>query len=142
MAKLYETILELCQINEINITAMCRETGVSRASITDLKKGRSQTLSAESLSKIAKYFHVSIEFLLDEDTEKYNYLGKGNLYQERNEKKPAPEGELVNGDAELTEIMQRVRDDPHMRMLFSISKDATAEDLEKTIKIIQALRGG
>lgn len=49
--------------------------------------------------------------------------------------------ELVNGDPELTEILERARDDPHMRMLFSVTKDATAEDLEKAIKIIQTLKG-
>lgn len=53
----------------------------------------------------------------------------------------AQEKPLVNGDPELTELLERVRDDPHMRMLFSITKDATAEDVEKAIKIIQMLRG-
>ena len=52
-----------------------------------------------------------------------------------------PQQELVNNDPELTEILERVRDDTHLRMLFSLTKDATAEDVEKAIKIIQALKG-
>lgn len=141
MVSLYETISELCRVNEINMTTMCREADVSRASMTDLKKGRSQTLSAEALSKIAKYFHVSIEFLLDEDSEKFNYLGQGDLYDRRreiDEKSPARGGET---DKELAAILERARDDPKIRMLFSLAMDATAEDVEKAIKIIQALKG-
>ena len=49
--------------------------------------------------------------------------------------------DLVNDDPELTEFLERVRDDPKYRMLFSVAKDATAEDIEKAIKIIQALKG-
>lgn len=48
---------------------------------------------------------------------------------------------LVNNDPELTEILERTRDDPHLRMLFSVTKNATAEDIEKAIKIIQMLKG-
>ncbi|HWP80357.1 MAG TPA: helix-turn-helix transcriptional regulator [Candidatus Acidoferrum sp.] len=64
MNDLYQKIEQLCQLKNINITAMCREAGVSRGNITDLKKGRSKTLSAMSLSKIANYFGVSIDYLL------------------------------------------------------------------------------
>ena len=52
-----------------------------------------------------------------------------------------PQQELVNNDPELTEILERVRDDTHLRMLFSLTKDATAKDIEQAIKIIQALKG-
>ena len=47
---------------------------------------------------------------------------------------------LVNEDEELTELMLGAKDDPHLRMLFSVTKDATAGDLEKAIKIIQMLK--
>ncbi len=54
----------------------------------------------------------------------------------------APQQEdLVNGDPELTELLTRARDDPNIRMLFSVTKNATAKDIEQAIKIIQALKG-
>ena len=77
MATLYETIEEMCRINEIDVTTMCRESGASRGSMTDLKKGRIATLTAETLDKLARYFHVTIDFLLDPDDNKYDKLGGG-----------------------------------------------------------------
>ena len=64
MSELYKRIEELCQETGVTITAMCKESGVSRASLTDLKMGRKQKLSADTLSKIAKYFQVSVDYLL------------------------------------------------------------------------------
>lgn len=70
MSDLYKTILSLCQSRNINITQMCKESGASRASLTDLKMGRKQSLSAETLTKIANYFGVSVDYLLNGEKEK------------------------------------------------------------------------
>ena len=64
MSDLYNRIEALCANKGINITTMCKESGSSRASLTDLKMGRKQSLSAETLSKIATYFGVSVDHLL------------------------------------------------------------------------------
>ena len=64
MSDLYKRIELLCKTNGVTITEMCRESGASRASISDLKVGRKQNLSAETLLKIASYFGVSVGFLL------------------------------------------------------------------------------
>lgn len=69
MSDLYGRIEGLCRKNGINPTVLCREAGVSRASLTDLKMGRKQGLAAETLSKIARYFGVSVDFLLGERTD-------------------------------------------------------------------------
>jgi len=47
---------------------------------------------------------------------------------------------LINGDEELTEYLEQPRTRPEMRMLFSISKNATKEDVERAVAIIEALR--
>lgn len=39
---------------------MCRESGVPRGNLTDLKKGRQGGLSYNNLEKIANYFDVPI----------------------------------------------------------------------------------
>lgn len=71
MSSLYIRIDDLCKRNRINMTTMCKESGASRASLTDLKMGRKQSLSADTLSKISAYFHVSVDYLLgNEDKEK------------------------------------------------------------------------
>lgn len=70
MADLYNRIDALCKERNISITVMCRDAGVSRASLSDLKMGRNQNLSTETLSKIAAYFGVSVDYLLGKETEK------------------------------------------------------------------------
>lgn len=64
MAQTYKIISDLCKDNGINITELCRNTGVSRGTMTDFKMGRSKSLSADTLDKIAAYFHVSVDYLL------------------------------------------------------------------------------
>lgn len=61
---LYERIKTLCDERGINITEMCQRSGASRASLTDLKVGRKNNLSAETLVKIADYFGVTVDHLL------------------------------------------------------------------------------
>lgn len=46
----------------------------------------------------------------------------------------------VNGDPELTVYLEELRTRPEMRMLFSVAKGATKEDVEKAVAIIEALR--
>ncbi|OUP23751.1 helix-turn-helix transcriptional regulator [Gemmiger sp. An194] len=64
MSGLYETIAQLCANKGITITELCRQSGASRGSLSDLKMGRKQSLSADTLSKIADYFGVSVDYLL------------------------------------------------------------------------------
>ncbi len=64
MSELYKRIESLCQNEGMTITTMCKKSGASRASLSDLKFGRKQSLSADTLSKIAKTLGVSVSFLL------------------------------------------------------------------------------
>ena len=67
MSVLYNRIEELCKEHNESITTMCKESGASRASLSDLKVGRKQSLSAETLSKIAVHFGVSVDYLLGKE---------------------------------------------------------------------------
>jgi transcriptional regulator with XRE-family HTH domain len=64
MANLYENIENLCKQRGVNVTTMCKESGASRGSLTDLKNGRKQTLKYETLDKIASYFGTSVDTLV------------------------------------------------------------------------------
>ena len=69
MSKLYNNIEDLCRAKKITITEMCRRASVSRASLTDLKMGRKQSLAADTLSKIAALFGVTVDYLLGNTTD-------------------------------------------------------------------------
>lgn len=46
---------------------------------------------------------------------------------------------LVNDDEELTEYLEELKTRPELRMIFSLTKNATKKDVEKVAKIIEAL---
>ncbi len=126
MSELYNRIYSLCQGRRITITDLCRLSGASRGSLTDLKMGRINTLKAETMKKIADYFEVSVDYLMTGEQQK--------------EKAPAKAEALVNGDAELNEYLEELKNREECRMLFSLAKGATKEDVMRAVAIIEALR--
>lgn len=70
MSNMYSIIEELCVQKGVNITQMCREASVPRATLTELKKGRTVKLSTMNLAKLSTYFDVPIDFFLDEEQKK------------------------------------------------------------------------
>ena len=64
MYNLYERIAELCKEHNVTPGKMCSTIGISRGLITDLKMGRKSNPTAETLSKIASYFDVSVDYLI------------------------------------------------------------------------------
>lgn len=64
MSSMYATIDRLCKEQGMNVTAMCRELGITRSALSELKAGRTRNLSSEYTAKIASFFNVSVEWLL------------------------------------------------------------------------------
>ncbi len=64
---MYEKILELCNEKGIRPSVLCRETGIQRSVISDLKSGRTKTLSTPTLNKVANYFGVSLGYFDSDD---------------------------------------------------------------------------
>lgn len=61
MVNMYEIINFLCARDGINIAQMCKDIGLRQGLISDLKHGRSKTLSTVNMQKIASYFQVSTD---------------------------------------------------------------------------------
>ena len=97
MADMHARIVELCKEKGVNITQMCREAGIPRATLSELKMGRTVTLSPKNISKITSYFGITMDKLFND--------------QETEEKKetPTPENgsERKYEDIELTEAFMR-----------------------------------
>lgn len=64
MSDLYSNIHALCEKEGIKDGTLCGNIGIRRSFLSELKSGRTKSLSAEVLSKIATYFNVSVDFLL------------------------------------------------------------------------------
>ena len=70
MDTVYGRIETLCKRDSVTVTQLCRDNAIPRATLSDFKVGRSKTLSASVLSKIAAYFSVSVEYLLEGENAK------------------------------------------------------------------------
>ena len=115
----FDIFYDLCTKKGVSCKRAAEEIGLSNSITTKWKK-TGATPTGETLSKIAAYFEVSVGYLLGTD---------------KNAEKP-----LVNGDEELTEYLEILKTRPEMRMLFQLSKDASREDVEAAVRIIEAIR--
>lgn len=112
----YDRFLELCTRYNVKPGRACLEMGVSRSLASKWKNEKTERPSVEVLEKMSSYFGLPIDRILsDEET---------------------PE----TGDPELSEILEKMKNRPEMRMLFKLSADASADDVKQAIKIIEALR--
>ena len=96
---------------------LAAELGISKSAVSMYERGNREPELA-LLEKMADLFGVSVSVM----------LGR--------------QDPTVNSDPELTEYLETLRDRPELRMLFSVTKTATSEDVETAVKIIEALRGG
>lgn len=73
MADLYHILAQLCNQHQITPYRMCKDTGIQPSVMTDLKKGRRQTVKAETAGEACKLL--------------WRYSGlsawKGNLFCQR-----------------------------------------------------------
>ena len=113
----YDKFVELCQWKGVTPSRAAIESGISKSLVTKWKQEKVSAPSPEGLKKLSHYFGVPISELLEEEEEP-----------------------LVNHDQELNEYLQVLKTRPEMRMLFQLSKDASREDVETAVRIIEALR--
>lgn len=64
MSDLYKNIHNLCEREGIKDGTLCANIGIRRSFLSELKSGRTKNLSAATLSKIADYFDVTVDYLL------------------------------------------------------------------------------
>ena len=97
------------------LSHFAEEVGVSQPVASHWKSGISDSFSNKKyIEKIAKYFNVSTDYLL-------------GFHRDE-------------ADAEVMDYVETLKNRDDMRMLFRVSKGATKEDIERTVKIIEALK--
>lgn len=95
-----------------------KKTGISRSSLQRYANGITAKIPVDAIQTIADALNVRAEYILGWD-----------------DIKPTPE------DSELQEYLEELKNRSEMRMLFRTAKNSSKEDIEKTVKIIEALRG-
>lgn len=124
MANMYERIEGLCKDRAITITEMCRELKINRSSLSELKQGRAKSLSTDKVVKIARFFGVTAEYIVDED----------NSIMLETQSQP------VYLDQETRDILEAIRSRPDIKSLFSVAKDSTKEDIEFAVKMLEKFK--
>ncbi|WP_413778098.1 helix-turn-helix domain-containing protein [Caproicibacterium sp. XB1] len=127
---MYEKFEQLLKERNVTPYRVSKDTGVPQSTLSDWKRGRSVPRT-EKLQRIADYFNVSVDYLL------------GNEQKEKPTQNVQVRDEhdnIVVLDEETRDLIDSLRKKPEMKMLFSVSKGATKEDIIKTIKIIEALK--
>ena len=84
-----------------------------------------------TLEKLANFFGVSTDYLLGRTDD----AGQGSSIQITDEN-----NRPIVLDDDALELIDSLRSRPEMKMLFSVSKKATTEDIIKAVKIIEALK--
>ena len=64
LTTIYDRISALCAKHNITGGKLCADIGISRGILTDLKAGRKKDLTATTAYKLAKYFGVTVGYLL------------------------------------------------------------------------------
>ena len=65
----YEKIEALCTEKGLTISEVCTATGVRRSVLTELKMGRTKTLSIRTTEKIAAFFALPTAYFIEDDTD-------------------------------------------------------------------------
>ena len=67
MVDMYKIVEGLCRRNGISVAELCRGSGVPQSTITELKHGRTKSLSHKNILRICEYFDISTD-VFNEDT--------------------------------------------------------------------------
>jgi len=124
MSDLYNRIAELCKARGTNVTALCRKAKVARASLSELKMGRTKTLTLETAAKLADALGITVD-----------ELNGTNNPNPDNKKSPVY-------DDEALELMEEMHKRPELKALFSTSKKATREDIEAVDQLLKRMARG
>ena len=117
-----ERIDALLKERGISGSRMSSDLGMSRSFMTELRKGRARGVNAETAARIADYLGVSTDYLL------------GKTDNEKREDDPL--------EAELAGYLEELRSRPEQRMLFSVTKRATKEQVEAIVQMIEEMQSG
>ncbi len=115
-----ERIDGLLRERGISGSRMSADLGMSRSFMTELRKGRAKGVNAETAARIADYLGVSTDYLLG--------------------KSPTPQLTDDPMEQELAGYLEELRSRPEQRMLFSITRKATREQVEAIVHMIEEMQ--
>lgn len=120
MATLQKRIKERRTTLGLTLLEIAEQLNVKEATVQRYESGEIKNIKHETIVELAKILKCSPQYLMGW-TEQINDIND-------------------NSDDELQEYLEELKNRSEMRMLFSLAKGATKEDVEKAAKIIEALK--
>lgn len=99
-------------LNNKNRQEICNDLGFKYTTFCDWLNGKTYP-RIDKIEMLANYFNIK----------------KSDLVEDKSK------------NSELDEYLEELRTRPEMKMLFNITKNATKEEVEKAVKIIEAMLG-
>ena len=146
--------------NELSMAEFASKSGLSKAYISLLEKnkhpktGKEITPSIDVIKKVADAIGRDFDDVfssIDSTTKivvnrsasmKYFQDSLESVVEEAEKELLARQNTPIVLDDEALELLEQLKTRPEMRTLFSVSKKASAENIMKTVKIIEALEEG
>lgn len=112
----YEVFQQLCDERGVRPGTVSKATGVSTATLTNWKQGK-YTPKPDKLQKIADYFGVSLDYLMNGRNQDAYYV-----------------------NPETAKIAQKVFDDPELRLLFEAAQDVKPENIKLAAEMLRRFK--
>ena len=116
---MYEIFEELCEKKGVTPYRVCKDTGITTATVSNWKAGR-YTPKSDKMQKLADYFGVPLDYLI---------YGK-----------EPEEGAKYYLNEETASIAQDIFENKELRVLFDAARDAEPEDLAAVHTMLLALK--
>ena len=123
----YDRYVSLCAKKGVSPSRAALEAGISKSLVSKWKANESKEPSPEVIRKLADYFGIPAYEVLEDIQQKENPSASDSTG-------------ISDEEKELAEYLEMLRTRPECRMLFKLADNATKEDVEKAVAIIEALR--
>ena len=118
-----------------------KRTGIPKSVLQRYAAGETKKIPVDAVERIARALDVSPAYL----------LGWQEFSDEQDDQTPRYESAALDAgeaaadaairlDADSLEILRAVRERPEMKILFSVSRDVTADDLIEAVRIVEGLK--
>ena len=107
-----ERIKRLRENKEVSQSELAEKIGTTKQNIYKYENGIVTNIPSDNIEAIAKVLHTTPAFLM---------------------------GWEANSDDELQEYLEELKNRSELRMLFKLAKNATKEDVEQAVRIIEAI---
>ena len=130
----YERYLQLCREAKLTPSAAATKAGFNRGTVSVWKRkyetGLDVTPEQEIVNKICAFFGCTESWL------------RGISAQKEKSPSEVGEGRAIDVvDDELREYLDELRSRPEKKLLFSVTKNATKEQIEAIVKMVEAMQG-